>query len=84
MNEYDADIYLHFKLFSNNNLIFYSPSPPVQGETEKGAAARRGPRKPGVGRAAGGGRDARSGRASVWLGRHRKEPKEGRKKKKTR
>ena len=40
MNEYDADIYLHFKLFSNNNLIFYSPSPPGQGETEKGAAAR--------------------------------------------
>ena len=37
MNEHDADIYLHFKLFSNNNLIFYSPSPPGQGETEKGA-----------------------------------------------
>ena len=74
MNEYDADTYLHFKLFSNNNLIFYSPSPPGQGETEKGAAARgnqAGAERPG--RAGGPGRAVlRSG----WAGTEKSQRKE--------
>ena len=74
MNEYDADIYLHFKLFSNNNLIFYSPSPPGQGETEKGAAARGNQAR--AGRPARADRPGRAVLRSGWAGTEKSQRKE--------